>query len=357
MSILPNVDCSAEFAALVPVDFSLERAARAHLDNLTKPRGSLGRLEDLAAQLYCIQGGPKPIAAGPARMLTIAGDHGVVKQGVAFAPQAVTAQMVLNFLNNGAGINALCGTAGIDHLVVDAGVIADFEPHERLIRAKIGRGTADLSQGPAMSPEECLRALELGLALAAKAEADGMRVIGLGEMGIGNTTPSSALLCAYLGLTPDEVTGMGAGTPPLGLAHKIEVIVEGLEANAAAVRSGEPTAILAALGGYEIAALAGLIIGAARRRMAVMVDGFIATAAYAAAARIAPAVSGFCFFSHSSAELGHGLVLQRLGQKALLDLGLRLGEGTGAALGIFLLKAAADIFNNMATFDSAGVTI
>ncbi len=357
MHTLPTVSLAAELAALEPVNTGLEPAARAHLDNLTKPVGSLGRLEDLATRLYCIQDGRTPLAAAPARMITIAGDHGVVAQGIALTPQAVTVQMVLNFLNNGAGINVLCRAADVDFQVVDAGVLSDFEPHERLVRAKIGRGTADLSQGPAMSRDDCLRALELGIALAEMAHADGMRVVGMGEMGIGNTTPSSALFCAYLGISPAEAVGMGAGIPPKGLAHKTEIIAQGLRANAEAVQSGDPVAVLAALGGYEIAALAGLVIGAARRKLAVMVDGFIATAACTAAARIAPAVTGYCFFSHGSAEAGHVRALKRLGQKPLLDLGLRLGEGTGAALGIFLLKSAAAIFNEMATFESAGVKV
>ena len=357
MHTLPHVDFAKELAAATPAAAHLEPAARAHLDNLTKPRGSLGRLEDMAARLYCIQDGVTPIAAGPARMLTIAGDHGVVAQGIAVTPQAVTTQMVLNFLNDGAGINVLCRAADVDFFVVDAGALADFEPHERLIRAKIGRGAADISQGPAMSRQDCIRALELGLSLAAQAKADGIRVLGLGEMGIGNTTPSSALFCAYLGISPEASTGMGAGVPPKGLAHKTQVIAQALRANDAAVRSGDPVEILAALGGFEIAALAGVVLGAARYKLAIMVDGFIATAAYTAALKICPAVAGYCFFGHGSAETAHGMVLDLLGEKPLLDLGLRLGEGTGAALAIFLLKAAADIYNNMATFESAGVKL
>ncbi len=357
MHTLPTVSLDQELAGLKPVDTAFEPAARAHLDNLTKPRGSLGRLEDIAARLYCIQGGQTPIAAGPARMLTIAGDHGVVAQGIAVTPQAVTTQMVINFLNGGAGINVLCRASDMDFQVVDAGALADFEPHERLIRAKIGRGAADISQGPAMSREHCVRALELGIALAEMARVDGMRVVGLGEMGIGNTTPSSALFCAYLGLSAEEAVGMGAGVPPKGLAHKTEIIARSLRVNAEAVRSGDPVAILAALGGYEIAAMAGVVLGAARRNMAVMVDGFIATAAYTAAARIAPTVAGYCFFGHGSAEAGHGKALELLGEKPLLDLGLRLGEGTGAAVAVFLLKAAAAVFNEMATFESAGVKV
>jgi nicotinate-nucleotide--dimethylbenzimidazole phosphoribosyltransferase len=291
-------------------------------------------------------------------MFTIAGDHGVVAEGVASSPKEVTALMVLNFLRGGAGINCLCEAAGADIRVVDAGVDAEpFQPHSRLIDAKIARGTANMAKGPAMTLEQCARALQLGIDLAETARKDGIRVLGTGEMGIGNTTPSSALFCAYLGFSAVDMTGMGAGIPPAGLEHKTKVIQESLNVNREAVAGGDPLAVLAALGGFEIAALAGLIIGGAARNMAVMIDGFIATAAYVAAARLAPAVCDYCFFCHGSAEAGHGRVLEALGQKPLLDLGMRLGEGTGAALGFTLLDAAARIYNDMATFESAGIII
>ena len=346
-----------ECAAVAPLDPQRKREAQNHLDSLTKPLGSLGRLEDMARQLYAIQE-KAPLAARPARMITVAGDHGVVSEGVASSPREVTVLMVMNFLRGGAGVNCLCAAAGADIRIVDAGVDADpFSPHPWLINAKVARGTANIAQGPAMTPEQCARALQLGVDLARMCAEDGIRVIGTGEMGIGNTTPSSALFCAYLGFSAADMTGMGAGVPPAGLGHKTRIIRKALDVNRDAVASGDPFAILAALGGLEIAALAGLIIGGAARRMAVMIDGFIATAAYTAASRLAPAVRDYCFFCHGSAEAGHGKVLAALGEKPLLDLGLRLGEGSGAALGFTLLDAAARIYNDMATFESAGIAL
>ncbi len=342
---------------IAPVDKSLLVPAQAHLDDLTKPVGSLGRLEELAAQLYCIQGGKTPIEAYPARIYTVAADHGVVAEGVSPYPQEVTRQMVYNFLNNGAGINVLCETAGIEQFVVDAACLGpDFEPHPRLIRGKIAQGSANIAKGPAMSARQCEAALLLGARLAEEAAAAGCRSVGTGEMGIGNTTPSTALYCAYLGLEPEAMTGPGAGLDKGGVAHKTAVIKTALAVNSGAVASGDAFSILAALGGYEIACLAGLILGAARQRLLVMVDGFISTAACLAAVRIEPKAAGYCLFAHASAEKAHKELLQRMGMRPLLDLGLRLGEGTGAALALYLSHSAAQIFNKMATFSGAGVS-
>jgi nicotinate-nucleotide--dimethylbenzimidazole phosphoribosyltransferase len=339
-----------------PVDTSLAGAAQAHLDNLTKPRGSLGRLEELALRLYCIQGGDTPLAADPARIYTIAGDHGVAAEGVSPFPQEVTRQMVLNFLSNGAGINVLCNTVGCEQFVVDAGSCGGAYPeHPRLIQRKIHPGTASIAQGPAMTAEQCRQALQLGIDLAGMAREAGCRTVGTGEMGISNTTPSTALYCAYLGLDPAGITGPGAGITPDLVKHKTDIIRRALAVNAGAVQSQNAVDILAALGGYEIAALTGLILGAAYHRMAVLVDGFISTAAWTAAWKICPAVSDYSFFSHASAEAGHKTALRSMGIEPLHDLGLRLGEGTGAALTLFLLRSAAAIFNDMATFSSAGV--
>ncbi|MDL2207291.1 nicotinate-nucleotide--dimethylbenzimidazole phosphoribosyltransferase [Desulfovibrio sp. OttesenSCG-928-M16] len=343
--------------AVCPLDPALFARARERLDSLTKPRGSLGRLEDAAARLFAIQG-QRPLVAGPARMITIAADHGVVAEGVASSPQAVTRLMVENFLKGGAGINALCAAAGAELRVVDAGVAAPaFAPHPLLISAKIAPGTDNLAKGPAMTREQCLAALELGLRLAEDAYRDGIKLVGTGEMGIGNTTPSSALFCAYLGFSPEDMTGMGAGLSKNGLKHKTQVIAKALELHAPVIRSADALDILAALGGLEIAALAGLIIGSAAKGLAVVVDGFISTAAFAAAERLAPVVREYCFFAHGSAEAGHKRALARLGLEPLLDLGLRLGEGTGAALAFNLLAGAVRVFNDMATFDSAGITV
>jgi nicotinate-nucleotide--dimethylbenzimidazole phosphoribosyltransferase len=346
----------AVLSAIVPVDLNLVPAGQAHLDNLTKPKGSLGRLEELALQLYLVQGGSTP-TADPARVYTVAGDHGVVAQGVSLYPQEVTRQMVQNFLNGGAGINVLARTAGVDLRVVDAGCLGpDFGAHPALINGKVAEGTADLALGPAMSEEQCLRALLLGVELADQARAEGVRVLGTGDMGIGNTTPSTALYCAYLGLDPAAMTGPGTGLDDAGVRGKVEVIKRGLAANAAAVDSGDALAILAALGGYEIACLAGLILGAAKNRQFVCVDGFISTAACVAAWKLAPAVADYVALAHASAEPGHRLAVAKMGKRPLLDLGLRLGEGTGAVLAMFLLRSAAAIFNTMASFVSAGVS-
>ena len=356
-SFLPSEALRQECASIVPVNPVREEEAQAYLDGLTKPQGSLGRLEELARRLYAVQE-QAPLAVRPARLFTIAADHGVVEEGVASSPQAVTALMVRNFIGGGAAVNSLCASAGVEHRVVDAGMA---EPcafvHEAVVSANIAPGTANMAKGPAMTGDQCRRALQLGVDLAESARKDGVRVLGTGEMGIGNTTASSALFCAYFGFGAEEMTGMGAGVPTAGLGHKARVITRALEANAEAVRSGNPFGILAALGGLEIAALAGLILGGAARRMAVMIDGFIATAAYAAAWKIAPAVRGYCFFSHGSAEKGHGLVLRSLGESPLFDLGMRLGEGTGAALGIFLLDAAAQAYNTMATLEGLGIVL
>ncbi|MBF0480581.1 MAG: nicotinate-nucleotide--dimethylbenzimidazole phosphoribosyltransferase [Desulfovibrionaceae bacterium] len=342
--------------AIEPVDRGLAAPGQARLDDLTKPRGSLGRLESLALQLYMIQGGGAP-AAYPARIYTCAGDHGVAAEGVSLFPQEVTRQMVHNFMSGGAAINALAGAAGVDLKVVDAGCLGDdFAEHPNLIRGKIGRGAANIAAGPAMSEDDCVRALLLGVSLAGQARAEGYRSLGTGDMGIANTTPSTALYCAYLGLSPLEIAGPGTGLAPEAVKAKAAVIERALAANREAVAGGDALNALAALGGYEIACLAGLTLGAAANKMAVAVDGFISTAAYVAAWKMCPAVADYAVFAHASAEPGHAKVLAALGIKPLFDLEMRLGEGTGAALALFTLKCAAAVFNEMATFSSAGVS-
>lgn len=354
---LPEPLLSAQKAvtALAP---ALSREAQAYVDSLVKPLGSLGRLEELAVRLYAVQGGQRPLCVDPARLFTVAADHGVALEGVSSAPQVVTRLQVLNFLDGGGGINAMCKNSGVELQVVDAGVLGDdFAPHPALVRRKIRQGTANIAEGPAMSREECLTALLLGLELAQTAKDQGCNCLGTGEMGIGNTTPSTALFCAWLGFTPEEVTGPGAGVPSVGLSGKAAVVRRALSANAKAVRSGNPVDILAALGGLEIAVLAGIILGGASLRLPVVIDGFIATAAFTAARQLAPHVGEYCFFSHASAETGHAAVVQALGQRPLLDLGLRLGEGTGAALGIGLMRAAVTMFNDMKTLSAANIAL
>lgn len=341
-------------AAIHPVDRSLAEAGQAHLDNLTKPQGSLGKLEDLALQMYLIQGGAPQ--ADPMRIYTVAGDHGVNEEGVSLFPQEVTRQMVLNFLNGGAGINVLAATANAQLYVVDAGSCGGrYDDHPNLIQEKIAPGTANLAKGPAMTREQTLAALMLGVSLADRAHKDGVKVLGTGDMGISNTTPSTALYCAYLGLEPEAMTGPGTGLDKDGVASKALVIRKGLVANKAVVESGDPLEILAALGGLEIATLAGLIIGGAKNRQLVCVDGFISTAAYTAAWKICPAVQDYCVISHASAEPGHVVAVKEMGLDPLLSLGFRLGEGTGAACAMYLVRSAADMYNKMATFADAGV--
>ncbi|MEF2145735.1 MAG: nicotinate-nucleotide--dimethylbenzimidazole phosphoribosyltransferase [Desulfovibrionaceae bacterium] len=339
-----------------PAEVSLRAEGQARLDNLTKPKGSLGRLEELALQMYLARGDDSP-QADPARIYTVAGDHGVTIEGVSAFPMEVTRQMVLNFLRGGAAINVLARTVGAELFVVNAGVAGElFEPHPSLIQNKLGPGTDNIAKGPAMSVETCAKALLFGAALADKAHAEGIRTLLTGEMGIGNTTPSTALYCAYLGLQPEELTGPGAGLNNAGVRHKIKIIKKALEANAEAVRSGDPLEMLAALGGFEIATLAGLILGGAKNRQMILVDGFISTAAYTAAWKICPHVADYCVLSHASAEPGYAAAVSAMGLTPLLHLGLRLGEGTGAAMALFQMRCAADIFNRMATFGEAGVS-
>ncbi len=333
-----------------------EDAGLARLKDLTKPLGSLGRLEDLALLLWRIQG-QLPLTIDPARIYTVAGDHGIAAQGVSPYPQEVTRQMVLNFLNNGAAINVFCDTAGLEQYVVDAGCLGEaFAPHPKLVSRRVKNGSNDFSKGPAMSRAECLACLCLGADLAQEAVSQGIRCLGTGEMGIANTTPATALFSAYLGFNPAGIVGPGTGLNTEQTAHKAEIIARSLKLHRPTVDSGDPIAVLAALGGLEIATLAGLILGAAQAQVPVVIDGFISTAAAAAALAMAPLAREYCIFSHGSAEPGHCKVLKALQVSPLLDLGLRLGEGTGAALAMFLLRISANTFNNMATFSKAGIS-
>ncbi len=339
-----------------PVDRGLAAEGQARLDNLTKPKGSLGRLEELALQVFMIQQGKAP-QVDPAKIFTVAGDHGVAAEGVSLFPREVTRQMVENFVFGGAGVNVLAKTAGVDLCVVDAGCAGGrFKENPVLVQAKVAPGTENFTKGPAMSREQCLEALALGVSLADKACDEGFRTIGTGDMGIGNTTPSTALYCAFLGLEPEDVTGPGTGLDREGVDRKVQVVRRALRANSTAVSAGDPLAVLAALGGLEIACLAGLILGAAGNRQVICVDGFISTAAFAAAWKMCPHVSDYAVLSHQSAEPGHAGAVQALGLKPVLDLSMRLGEGTGAALMVFMLRSAVNIFNQMASFADAGVS-
>lgn len=344
-------------ARIRPADMDLESAARARLDDLTKPRGSLGRLEDVAAALYVMAGGVTPLRVDPVRFFTVAADHGVAAEGVSAYAQDVTRQMVHNFLSGGAAINVLCRTFGIGLQVVDAGCRGGaFAAHPMLIDRRLGDGTANMAAGPAMTEEVCARGLLAGMELAAEAVSAGARCLGIGEMGIGNTTAASALFAAWLKLSPERLTGPGTGLNAEGVRRKTAVIARAIEVNAGALQSGDPIRVLAALGGFEIVVMAGVALGAANCRVPCLIDGFIAQSAWLAALKLCPAVRTYTLVAHVSAEPGSAALLPALETRPLFDLGMRLGEGTGAALAVPLLRAAVALFNDMATFSGADVS-
>ncbi len=336
-----------------PVDPKAYQAAQERLDDLTKPPGSLGRLEDVARRLAGIQGTVRP-SVRRKRIYTMAGDHGVVAEGVSAYPREVTAQMVYNFLRGGAAINVLARHVGAEVVVVDMGVDHDFGGVEGLVHAKVARGTRNLAREPAMTREEALQALGVGVDLGARAAGEGVDLVGIGEMGIGNTTPAAAILAAFSGAPPEEVVGRGTGVDDQGMERKAAAVRRGLEVNRP--DPSDPLDVLHKVGGYEIAGMAGVCLGAAARGTPVVVDGFIASAAALVSVRLAPAVSEYLFLSHRSQEQGHGLMIRQLGQDPLLDLEMRLGEGTGAALAMGVIEAAARILSEMATFSEAGVS-
>jgi len=325
-------------AAIEVPDPAIQAVAQAELDAKTKPRGSLGRLERLAAQVAQIRGGVRP-GLLQAAIVVAAADHGVTVEGVSAYPQEVTAQMVANFSSGGAAVSVLARQAGAKLTVVDAGV---------------GAGTANFTEGPAMSEEQALEKVTAGIELAGELAGEGVSIVALGEMGIGNTTAASALSAALLGVDPERVVGPGTGLDAAGVAHKVDVVRRALAVNRS--RRGRPLDTLAALGGLEIALLVGVVLGAAGRRMPVVVDGFISAAAALVAHRLCPAIGGYLIAAHLSPEPGHRLLLAELGLEPLLDLDLRLGEGSGAALALPLLHAAVAILEEMATFEGAGVS-
>jgi nicotinate-nucleotide--dimethylbenzimidazole phosphoribosyltransferase len=339
--------------SIAHVNRQLTPSIQAHLDDLTKPQGSLGRLEDMAMQ-YCLATHSITPSLGKMRIYCFAGDHGVADEGVSAFPKAVTPQMVLNMLGGGAAINVFTRHVGAELRVVDMGVDADFGAAPGLIHRKVKRGTANITKGPAMTIPEVTQALESGIALAAEAAADGVTLLGTGEMGIANTTPATALFAAYLGMDPAEITGRGTGLDETGILHKQAVIAKALAVNPP--DPGTPLETLARLGGFEIAGMAGLILGGAAHRIPVVVDGFISSAAALAAIRLHPEVTPYLFFSHLSQERGHRAIMERLAIRPILNLDLRLGEGTGAALAMSLIAASIKMVNEMATFSSAHVS-
>jgi len=340
-------------AGITAMDGKTYEEAAQRQKRLTKPEGSLGRLEEIACRICGIKRSTRP-KVSPKRIVLFAADHGVTAEGVSAYPGDVTAQMVHNIVRGGAAINAIASSCGAQVEVVDIGVDADLRNLEGIVHDKIARGTSNMKNGPAMSIDRATRAITAGIGRARAAVEDGVELLGTGEMGIGNTTPAAALYAVLLDMPPSEVTGRGAGLKESGVLHKTRIVEEAIEANKD--RIGDPLSALASLGGLEIAGLCGLILGAARLRIPVVVDGYISSAAALVAVRMKKTVREYCFFGHLSAEKGHGALMERLGEKPLLDLGMRLGEGTGAALAMTVIDAAVEAHNRMATFESAGVS-
>jgi len=341
------------YADIKPLDAALLAQAQTRLDSLTKPPGSLGRLEELARQAVGVTGRIDP-RIRPQLIVAFAADHGVVAEGVSAYPQEVTSQMVHNILAGGAAINVLARHIGAEVWVVDVGAAHDFGQVPGLIDRKIAPGTANLAQGPAMDRSQAAEAIRVGYDLARSAVRKGFKALATGEMGIGNTTPASALAALYTSRPVAEVTGRGTGLDEEGLERKVAVIEQALALNRP--DPADPLDALTKVGGFEIGAICGLCLGAATARTPVVIDGFISTAGALLAAKLCPAATGYMIAAHKSVEIGHGAMLEEMGLVPLVDLDLRLGEGTGAALGLSLLEAAVKILNEMATFDSAGVS-
>ncbi|GAC1477849.1 MAG: hypothetical protein NVS1B12_13660 [Acidimicrobiales bacterium] len=350
-------DFAGALGGVVPTDRGAAAATAEHLDRLTKPPGSLGRLESLAVQLAAIAATDPPPLPVPAAVAVFAGDHGVHAEGVTPWPQEVTAQMVANFCAGGAAINVLARQADARVVVVDVGVASQIPDvgggEASLIRARVAPGTANLSAEPAMTPAQVAPALDVGAAVAAHLVGEGARCLVTGDMGIANTTPSAALIAAFTGQPATAVPGRGTGIDDDRLARKVAVIERAV---ARLAPGAAPADVLAEVGGLEIAALAGFIVGGAAARVPVIVDGVIAAAAALAAVAFNPDVLGYLIAGHRSVEPGATAALAHLGLEPVLDLGLRLGEGTGACLALAVVEAAARVVREMATFDSAGVT-
>ncbi len=340
-------------AAIPEPDLAAAREAQARLDQKTKPPRSLGKLEDLACALAAIRG-TADLELPRKAVVVMAGDHGVAEEGVSAFPQEVTAQMVLNFAAGGAGINVIARQAGAEVLVVDMGVKSPLPESPAIRSVRVAPGTANLARGPAMTRIQATAALEAGIAIANELADRGRTLLAIGEMGIANTTPASALTAAFTGRPPAEVTGRGTGIDDQAHRRKVEVIARALRVNRP--DPADPLGVLAALGGLEIAGLAGVVLGAAARRVPVLTDGFIATSAALCAVRLAPRAGFAVLASHRSVEAGHRHLLAALGKEPLFDLDLRLGEGTGAALAMHLVEASVRVLREMATFASAGVS-
>ncbi len=339
--------------SIKPLDGSAMAAAQSRQSRLTKPSGSLGRLEELSIQLAGIRGETIPKLEHKA-IVTMAADHGMVAEGVSLYPQAVTKQMILNFLQGGAAINILASHIGARVIVVDMGVIDGFPPLPGLLCKMIDSGTKNMAQESAMTHQQAIDALEAGIEVVQDEVSKGLDIIGTGDMGIGNTTASSAIFAAISGQSIEKVTGRGTGIDNEQLAHKVKVIERALSLNQPDPK--DPVDVLAKVGGFEIGGLAGVMLAGAARRIPVVIDGFVSGAAALIATSLSPPVKDYLIAAHVSAEAGHKFILDYLELKPLLNLDMRLGEGTGAALGIFLAEAAVRILSQMATFTEAGVS-
>lgn len=336
-----------------PLDQEMMEKAQDKLDSLTKPQGSLGRLEELAKRIVGITRRLDPSFNNKV-IVTMAGDHGVVEEGVSAYPQEVTQQMVYNFIGGGAGINVLARHIGAKVVVVDMGVKAKLEKDPFLKVKKVACGTRNFVNGPAMNREEAIRSIETGIEVIREISDQGLDILGIGEMGIGNTTPSSAIAAVFSNLKVKEVTGRGTGIDEETFNRKVQVIKKALNINQPNPK--DPIDVLTKVGGFEIGGLAGCVLGAAAKKIPVVVDGFISTAGALIAAELAPQAKHYMIASHNSQEVGHKKILERIGLCPLFDLSLRLGEGTGAALGINLVEASIKILTEMATFSQAGVS-
>jgi nicotinate-nucleotide--dimethylbenzimidazole phosphoribosyltransferase len=338
---------------ILPVRSEFTEKAQKRLDSLTKPQGSLGRLEEFARRLVAITESTMPLLDKKV-IFTFTGDHGVAEEGVSAYPDEVTKQMVFNFLRGGAGINVLARHAGAEVLVIDIGVKGELREVAGLVSKKIVSGTGNIRKGHAMTKHDAARCIEVGISLAEEYAIKGYGIFGTGEMGIGNTTPSSAIAAVLAGRKVSEVTGKGTGIGDKTLKHKIKVIQDAISINKPDPK--DPVDVLAKIGGAEIGGIAGLILGAAAHRVPVVIDGFISTAGALIAYCLEPNTKDYMFAAHNSVETGHKAMLDKIGLQPVLDLNLRLGEGTGAALAMLIIEAGLKIYKEMATFEEAGVT-
>jgi len=339
--------------SIKPLDENAMAKAKERQDQLTKPRGSLGVLESLSIKVAGIKGNPMPVIRDKA-VIVVAGDHGVAEEGVSAYPQEVTAQMVYNFLAGNAGINVLARHEGIRITVVDAGIISEIPPDNNLVIEKIGHGTNNIAKGPAMTREQAILSLESGISLAIKEKEKGLDIIGAGDMGIANTTPSTAIASVCTKKKVSKIAGLGTGISKEQLKLKIKIIEKAIKINNPDSKDGID--ILSKVGGFEIGTIAGIILGAASIQIPVVIDGFISTAGALIAATLCPQVKSYMIAAHSSVESGHNIMLRFLGLQPVLDLKMRLGEGTGSALAMGIIEAACKILCEMKTFKEAGVS-